>query len=147
MIKLNGGIGKPYADQYKPQLGQWMNPSSCRDSNGTEIGFSISGGFYLQSNISDGSYMIIPLFSVGGETKLDILWYRASDRGIFDVYVNGVLDSSGYDGYSASPSNTSTTITLTRSLNPGWNIFKLLVNGKNASASGYGLSVLGARLI
>ena len=63
--------------------------------------------------------------------------------GIFDLYINDVLDSSGYDDYAAVAADIARTITLTQPLRKGWNKITLKINSKNAASVDYFLNVYG----
>ncbi len=106
-------------------------------------------GFIVQQSAANGDYFIIPAFCSGYETILEISYYKSSSRGKFDIYISTdggasySLDSSGYDGYSASPLQSIFSITLSIPVVSGWNLIKMIVNGKNDSAASYILSLYG----
>lgn len=147
MIKLNGGIGKPYVDAIKPRMRSFFTPTYLYAADGTEKPLKCNTGYHIQiSSPSDGDYFIIPVFCSGSETILELSHYKGTDKGIVDLYVNGVLDSSAYDQYASSSTPSHTSITLTRPIVAGWNEIKFVVNGKNASSSSYYLGIYGVRL-
>lgn len=151
MIKLNGGIGKPYADQYKPFIHSFFVPAGYYASNGNAGSVLMYNGMHAPISSADGGYFLIPVFKSESETILDLSYTKGTNRPIFDIYIsnNGVdylLDTSGVDSYSGSTSVVCTSINLTIPLVNGWNVVKLLANGKNESSSGYGIAVQGVRL-
>lgn len=86
---------------------------------------------------------VFDLLCEGNETHLIVGTKKTSNDGIFDVYVNNVLDSSGYDDYNATDANTTRNITLIQPIRKGWNEIKLKLNGKNAASTNYGIDVYG----
>jgi hypothetical protein len=136
---------KTAALNWTPRLRQYATPQYLYASNGTEKDLSYNG-YHLQVSPSDGDYFTFQLFCGGSETIMNLDWVKASSRGIVDLYINGILDSSGYDGYSASPTTTNSKITLSRTLNYGWNEIKFVVNGKNANSTHYFFTLWGFRL-
>lgn len=92
---------------------------------------------------ANGDKYIIDLYLKGDETKLELGTVKGPAKGIFDLYVNDVLDSSGYDDYAAGTTDSSREITLTETVHNGYNIIELRVNSKNAASSGYLLAVYG----
>jgi hypothetical protein len=138
---------KVYADVYAPRPRTFFVPTYCYTSGNVEKSLRCyQGQHYQAASPSNGDYLIIPIYCNGGETILDLSWYKTTDRSIFDLYVNGLLDSSGYDGYNSSTSITYTQITLSRTIISGWNELKFVVNGKNASSTNYYCGIYGVRL-
>lgn len=148
MIKLNGGIGKPYADEYKPRIESLFRATGAYASNGNVKDWGISSAYDTlgASPSADGDYIIIPVYCTGTETLLFLFYIKASIMGIFDLYINGVLDTAGIDAYASSYTDTMQKITLTQPIIAGWNEVKLVVNDKNASASNYAVGNYGVRL-
>lgn len=103
-----------------------------------------SGTLQQSGTAADGDRLQMFHDGIGNETVLDLGTYKTSGNGIFDIYINGILDSSGYDDYNATSTNTLRNITLTRPIVQGKNTIELRVNGKNALSSGYVVWVLGA---
>lgn len=137
MIKLNGPISKSYADVYKPFSGGNVG-AKLYQSDGTrkQIGVTTSGALY-QPSPANGDYFIFPIFCIGSETHLDISYVTDTDCGIVDIYVNGVIDTSGLDLYASSSTAPNTAIALTQPIIARWNEIKFVVSGKNASSSDY----------
>jgi hypothetical protein len=90
----------------------------------------------------DGNIHYIEITAFGGEGLLNLSTYVDTNKGKFDLYINGVLDSS-YDDYAASPAFLTRMIGMTTVFKKGYNLIELRVNGQNAASSGYYLSVLG----
>ena len=86
-------------------------------------------------NNSDNFYYY--LICSGSETTLRLIYRKSNDCGIVDLYINGVLDSSGYDMYSAGPAYNDTLITLTIKPIAGINTILLKTNGKNGASTNY----------
>jgi hypothetical protein len=137
---------KVYSDVYAPKLRTFFVPSYLYSSGNVEKSIKSTNGYHFQNSPATGDYFYVEVFCSGSETILDVSWYKDANRCIFDIYVNGVLDSSSYDGYASSPTVLLTSITLLSSVRSGWNEIKFLVNGKNASSSNYILSLYGVRL-
>ncbi len=92
---------------------------------------------------NDKEELIAEVIADGTETSILIGTYKSTDRGIYDLYINDTLDSSGYDDYAASAVELTRQILLTVPLRRGWNKISLKLNSKNASSSDYLLGVLG----
>jgi len=80
------------------------------------------------------------------ETKLELGNRKDVDCGIFDLYVNNVLDSSEYDDYIAVLEEVYREITLTQPIKKGLNTIELRVNGKNVASSNYAINLGGTSL-
>lgn len=148
VIKLNGGIGKSYADEYKPLPGQIWPLTGVYATGGGIRPWSVFGA-YSGANTgtsSDGDYAVARVYATGFETVLYIGTRKASVFGVFDLYINDVLDSSGYDLYASTSVDSVLIITLTIPLARGWNQIKIKMNGKNAASSNYGFGCYGVRL-
>lgn len=79
----------------------------------------------------------------GTETTLDITTLKDTDQAKWDLYVNGVVDSTGYDDYNGSVANNQRHITLTQPIRQGKNTIGLKAASKNAASSNYRISVVG----
>lgn len=136
---------KTYADGYKPIIGSITLPNSLKSSENVEklIAFP---GYAAQGYAANGDYMTFTMYCAGTETHLEISIYKSVSRGIFDIYINGILDSSGYDTYAASGSASILDVLLSQPIIAGWNTIVFKVNGKNASSSGYYINIYGVRL-
>jgi hypothetical protein len=132
------GITLPYGMMYFP--------SKLYNASNQEIQIFWSAGRFYQDTATNGDYFIISCYCSGAESILTIMGYKSAAGAKFDLYLNGVLDSSSYDLYSGSGLNYNTDITLTQDVTLGWNEIKLVVNGKNVSSSGYVIYVAGVRL-
>ncbi len=91
----------------------------------------------------DGDKYFAWFYLEGNETKLEISVRKESDKGIFDLYINDVLDSSGYDLYAATGAAAYYEITLAHSVNIGSNKVEIRVNGKNVASSAYQMGIYG----
>lgn len=87
--------------------------------------------------------LIFDVLADGTETKLVIGTQKGTGNATWDIYINGVLDSSGYDDYNASSADVTRIITLTQPIKKGWNEIILKVNGKNASSTAYSSNCYG----
>ena len=96
--------------------------------------------------VADGDKYQIFFICDGTETLLEISNYKGALEAIFDLYVNGVLDSSGYDDYAAAGAYVNREITLSQPVRIGMNTIELRINGKNVASGGYFLQVAGASL-
>jgi len=116
-------------------------PSRLYASDGTtlkQLNFRYSAYQEIRDN---GDKMFAYFTCKGNETKLYIRSFKDSNSGIWDLYVNGVLDSSGYDSYAAAGVSVSLEIILTEPIIKGLNIIEFRVNGKNASSTGYKITI------
>jgi hypothetical protein len=116
------------------------------DLNGAEKEINSGSSQDRQASNANGDRLYWVVYCTGGETKLYFYVSKASNRAIFDLYINGVLDSSGYDLYSASTLDATITITPTQPIISGVNEIKLVINGKNASSSAYYILGYGMRV-
>jgi hypothetical protein len=137
---------KVYADVYKPRLRTLFKLSYCYNSSGNEKALRNYQGQDYQINPQNGDYLIVYIFCAGGETLIDLSWFKGPDRSIFDLYINNSLDSSGYDGYNSTTSITYTQITISKTIISGWNELKFVVNNKNVSSTNYYCGLYGVRL-
>lgn len=98
-----------------------------------------------QNAAADGDRMQMFFYARGNETFLDMTTDQNTDRAIWDLYINGVLDSAGYDDYGASDFNVWHII-LTQPIKTGYNVIELRANGKNALSTSYIIAVVGASI-
>ena len=102
---------------------------------------------YSYQNVAeDGDRLQAEFLARGTELYISIGLSKMAWGGKFDLYVNGVLDTSGTDTYAASPADYIRFITLTEPILPGYNIIELRVNGKNAASGGYIINTYGISL-
>ncbi len=137
---------KVYSDIYKPRMRSFFQPSYLYNSSLVEKQLKSANAIHAQISAANGDILIIPVFCAGGESILEISYNKDNLRGIFDLYINGVLDSGGYDGYAAAYTTAFISITLSKAINEGWNEIKLIINGKNASSTAYYYNICGVRL-
>lgn len=128
----------------------WAKPSRLYAANGTTLKQLLQGEYTRprtqQLVAADGDRMQMFFFARGNETTLDISTDTNTTRAIWDLYVNGVLDSSGYDDYSAAAGHQQRHITLTRPIVVGYNVIELRANGKNALSTDYFIAQIGASI-
>lgn len=104
-------------------------------------------GVDQQVSAADGDYFIFNVWSDNAiEWTIDVTVAKSNTRGKFDLYLNDVLESSANDCYSSSATNALVSVGISHAMKVGWNVVKLLVNGKNASSSGYSLATMGIRI-
>lgn len=116
-------------------------PNRAYTSGGINITISENAnGFFIDS--IGGNIGFSPICS-GDETAIEFAVYKSTNRGMFDIYINGVLDSSGYDLYSSSATVSMLSISLTQDILPGVNNIIFKQNGKNGSSAGYIISIYG----
>jgi len=133
--------GQP--DQY---VNRWTRPGRLYAADGTTLKQLAHVGYTTQIIVANGDRFQLFHLCAGTETKLNLSTYKHNNCGIFDLYVNGVLDSAGYDDYSSVAISVHRDITLTRPIVPGLNTIEFRVNGKNASSTNYLLQIYGASL-
>lgn len=109
-----------------------------------QIGHSAFGR--TQAVPADGDRLQLEYFLDGTETLFEISTNMISGAAKWDLYVNSVLDSSGYDDYDGAGAVASREITLANPVRYGHNRVELRVNGKNALSSGYTVQVYGASI-
>lgn len=119
--------------RYRPQPGSVFFPTYLYTSGGAKKAI-YTYQYHSQVSAVNGDYFIIPVYCSGSETIIDLNLYKMSDGGKFDLYINDVLDSSGYDGYASSPAYAVTSISLTQAVTAGWNTIKIVLNGTNGSS-------------
>lgn len=93
---------------------------------------------------ADGDRLQLFFVCDATETLLEISTLRGTLKGIWDLYVNGILDSSGYDDYGAISLPLHREITLNQPIVARVNTIELRVNGRNALSTNYYLEVFGA---
>lgn len=127
-------------------LSRFANLAKSTTSAGVllAIGQNVNGRF--SNAAADGDKHYLYFLCDGTETKLEITTRKITVAGKWDIYVNGVLDSSGYDDYAAAAADISREITLSEPIRPGMNTVELRLNGKNAASGGYYISIYGASL-
>lgn len=125
----------------------WGRPSRLFASDGTTKKALVHGVSTLhvtrQASAANGDRLQTFFYARGTETLLDITTMTATNAGKWDLYVNGVLDTSAYDEYSGSSAYLSRSITLTQPIVAGYNLIEIRVNGQNGSSSGYNINVAG----
>jgi len=87
--------------------------------------------------------IIMDILADGTETRIAIGTRKDGDCGVFDLWINDVLDSSGYDDYAAVAADITRIITVTQPIRKGWNKIVLKMNGKNAASAAFSLNVYG----
>lgn len=116
------------------------------DGSGTikSIDTSVDGRGRCAVTAAQNDVYILYFICDGTETKLEITTYKMTDKGIWDLWVNGILDSSGYDDYAAAGAQVNRSITLTEQIRPGINTVELKASSKNAASSNYEIRITGA---
>lgn len=135
-------------DAYKPAdvpTGQSQLASKATTAAGALVAIDNSIG-NADSLSGDTLKLIYYFVCVGGETKLDILYYKCPTCGKFDVFLNGISDSTGYDTYGAGFAGASTIVTLTKIPIPGLNTVEFRINGKNVASTGFSIIISVVRL-
>jgi hypothetical protein len=101
----------------------------------TDTAYPGSGGhayYYIDSN--------------GSELVVNCAISKTSESGIYSLYINGVLDSAGYDFCDAGGVTLQLNITITPKLVTGINTIEFRCTGKNGASTDYSLSCYGVRL-
>lgn len=92
-----------------------------------------------------GDFVYLYFFCDGTETQLNISTSKALDCAKWDLYLNGALDSTGYDDYNASGIIVQhRVIILTDPVLVGRNIIKLKATTKNGSSVNYNIQIISA---
>jgi hypothetical protein len=133
-------------DAYKPQ----DFPHHVRhivglvtDTAGNPLTSGIASSYerITAASANDGDRYFWYVMALGNETKLFCYFAKMADSGIADLYLNGVLDTAGFDLYAAALAAYLVSITLTTKPKPGLNTFEMRINGKNAASSDYCLQM------
>ena len=117
-------------------------------SNGTWAPFAGGNTAYMaNSTLADGDWIEWARCGTGtGTYTVAVVALAGANQGKFQMSLNGSNIGSLQDGYNAS--NTVTTFSVTgQSLTAGLQTIRLTLNGKNASSSSYGLRIMGAYLV
>lgn len=102
---------------------------------------------YMQSLIiADGNRYQMFFMARGNETELNISTKIGIDGGIWDLYINGILDSAGYDDYAVAEAVITRQIILTLPIRQGYNVFEMRCNGKNPASVNFTITVFGASI-
>jgi len=118
-------------------------------------------GYWIRFRVTAANFTTIPICSqiwAGGQDEYEIYTDLILDgtethlvigtvvgplKPIWDLYINGVFDSSGYDDYAASSDDKTTDVTVTQPLRKQHNEIMIKINGKNASSTAYDLNIYG----
>lgn len=138
-----GGSDELLAASY---VNRFTRPGRLYASDGTTLKNLYQTTATVQDIPANGDRIQMFFIADGTETKLTLGQYKTASSGIFDLYVNGVLDSSGYDNYSSSGVIIQRQITPTQPIVAGLNTIEMRVNGKNASSTNYGISTYGVNI-
>lgn len=100
--------------------------------------------FYARStNHNDGDGFSQDIWLAGGTYTLEIIYVKANNAGIIDVYVDNNLQGS-IDEYAAATSYDNSVQFTGISLAAGKHVLKFVVNGKNASSANHYCYLTGA---
>jgi len=127
-------------------INRYGRPGTLKDSAGALISVNHASEGTRAVTLADGNKYFLYFMADGTETQLQITTLKGTDAPKWDLYVNGVLDSSGYDDYANPAANISRPITLTQPIINGKNTIELRINGKNAASTDYLLLVKGASI-
>lgn len=97
---------------------------------------SISGDAWFQTGSANGDSFQDQFVIEAGTYTVSIKGYTGSTRPIVDWYIDGSLISAGQDWYLASGSEVTKTFS-SGTLSAGVHTLKAIVNGKNASSTGF----------
>lgn len=87
--------------------------------------------------IGDGTTMLFPIFCRAGSYDLSVRGWRSVNFGKVDYYIDSVLVASGQDWYNGTfQSNFRQTLSISVA-SDGAHLLSIVVNGKNASSSGF----------
>lgn len=131
-------------------INTFTRPSRAYNNAGNLIQLNhtnnINENFTSASPAVDGDCFQLFFCARGNEVWFSISTYTNLNRPIWDLYVNGILDSAGYDDYTPAAGIQRRYIALTQPIREGYNIIELKVNGKNGASTGFILSVYGASI-
>ena len=135
----------------------YARPSRCYASDGTTLKqlnhVNATGGvlysYTAQDAAADGDRLQTFLTANGTETKLSVGLFTEDVGGIFDLYINDVLDSSTYDTYSVASGVLNLYISLSAGVLPirvGENKIEFRVNDNNVGSSDFYIEVGGVSI-
>jgi hypothetical protein len=123
---------------------------SAKNAAGADITRTLSAtasaifSFFLDTsaaNANDGDVYATSIYIAAGTYTCTVYGITANACGKADWYLDGVVQTSGQDWYSASTTyNVVKTFTLTV-LNDGWHRLHAVVNGKNATSTDFRLLI------
>ncbi len=132
---------------------RWSRPSLLLSSvnvqknlNHADLTGAETFSYTLQETAANGDKFYAFFYCDGTETTLDMTTRGDTATGKFDLYVNGILDSSGYDEYLAAAAIVDHHIVLSQPIVKGNNEISLHVNGKNAASTDYFIQIFGMSL-
>ena len=141
----------PYPDGYSGNgaslVGYTAAGAIIADNVVTIASASYYGGAVLTStaeSAADGVYYILNVPLRAGTYSIIVSHGKFSSAGKFDMYMNAtkISGATPLDCYAASATyNNEWLVTGVVVANGGWQVLKILTNGKNASASDYRIAI------
>ena len=141
----------PYPDGYSGNGASFVGYTAAgaiiADNVVTIGSASYYGGVTLTStavSAADGVYYILNLPLRAGTYTVLVSYGKFSSAGKFDMYMNAtkVNGATPLDCYAASATyNNEWAVTGVVVATGGWQVLKILTNGKNASASDYRIAI------
>ncbi len=120
---------------------EWINVLATPFSN---VGFNTiaqaSADYYggeLQSDGTQNDEVVFQKYLQAGTYTLDLFHKTQTTRGIYSIYIDGVLLGTTIDGYSASGASTRSTIANITIATSNLHSIRLLMATKNGSSSTY----------
>lgn len=138
-----GGSDELLAASY---VNKWTRPGRLYAADGTTLKSMAHAYYTFQVSPENGDKFQLFFICSGLETTLNLGTYKGTTIGIFDIYINNILDSAGYDDYFLGSGFVYRSITLSQPIIAGINTIELRVNDKNVSSSNYYIDIAGASL-
>lgn len=137
-LEANEGVA-PVTPYYPSRATLWHDESLV--VTGNAISKSLQTAQYyniasMQSIAANGDTFTTGFMLKAGTYSFGALGIQHTDRGLIDWYIDNVKVVSLQDWYGATTYNTEKTASVTVVGN-GYHVLKGIVNGKNASSSGY----------
>ncbi len=127
-------------------VNRFTRPGRLYASDGTTLKKPVHDTYSYQYSPANGDRIQMFFICDGTETFLQMGSLKSVNSGIFDLYVNNTLDSSGYDNYAAANIPIYRQLLLSQPITAGLNIIELRVNGKGVIATNYYINTYGASL-
>jgi hypothetical protein len=94
----------------------------------------------------DGDTYVIPIFLAAGIYTLIIHSIKSTDKGKVDLYFDGTSIATGVDIYAGTAAYFAITVTTVTVSTSGHHQLVIIINGKNASSSDYGIGIAGIEM-
>jgi len=126
--------------QYPNSAVLWIDQFTIVAGTGPLVPVIYSAQFYQllvhETSAANGDAIQAQFSIAAGTYTISILGFQGTAYGILDIYIDGSVVISGQDWYGGGGFNTIQSAGSIV-LSAGVHTFKIVVNGKNGSSSGY----------